>query len=96
MNLELISSEKIETNITINTRNRSEKMPVYIYGQFIEHLGRCIYGGIWAEMIEDRKFWYVPGTRESAWRIDGEGTPPFNGYQGSFYRCTDTCSGFGK
>ena len=27
-----------------------------IYGQFIEHLGRCIYGGIWAEMLEDRKF----------------------------------------
>jgi hypothetical protein len=26
----------------------------FIYGQFIEHLGRCIYGGIWAEMLEDR------------------------------------------
>ena len=46
-------------------------MPVYIYGQFIEHLGRCIYGGIWAEMLEDRKFWYAPGTRESAWKISG-------------------------
>jgi len=30
----------------------------YIYGMFIEHQGRCIYGGIWAEMIEDRKFFY--------------------------------------
>jgi alpha-N-arabinofuranosidase len=30
----------------------------FIFGQFIEHLGRCIYGGIWAEMIEDRKFYY--------------------------------------
>jgi alpha-N-arabinofuranosidase len=47
-------------------------MPVYIYGQFIEHLGRCIYGGIWAEMIEDRKFWYEPGTRESSWRVNGD------------------------
>jgi alpha-L-arabinofuranosidase len=27
-----------------------------IYGQFIEHLDRCIYGGIWAEMLRDRKF----------------------------------------
>jgi alpha-N-arabinofuranosidase len=35
----------------------------YIYGQFIEHLGRCIYGGIWAEMLEDRKF-YFPITPE--------------------------------
>jgi len=24
------------------------------HSQFIEHLGRCIYGGIWAEMLEDR------------------------------------------
>ncbi len=30
----------------------------YIYGQFIEHLGKCINGGIWAEMVEDRKFYY--------------------------------------
>jgi alpha-N-arabinofuranosidase len=35
----------------------------YLYGQFIEHLGRCIYGGIWAEMLEDRKF-YFPITAE--------------------------------
>jgi alpha-N-arabinofuranosidase len=30
----------------------------FLYGQFIEHLGRCIYGGIWAEMLEDRKFYF--------------------------------------
>jgi alpha-L-arabinofuranosidase len=28
----------------------------YVYGQFVEHLGRSIYGGLWAEMLEDRKF----------------------------------------
>ena len=37
----------------------------FIYGQFIEHLGRCIYGGIWAEMLEDRKF-YFPITADYA------------------------------
>lgn len=37
----------------------------FIYGQFIEHLGRCIYGGIWAEMLEDRKF-YFPITAKYA------------------------------
>jgi alpha-L-arabinofuranosidase len=72
MKMELLSTEKIVTNVSINTTKRSEPMSVYIYGQFIEHLGRCIYGGIWAEMVEDRKFWYVPGTRESAWKISGE------------------------
>jgi alpha-N-arabinofuranosidase len=38
----------------------------YVYGQFIEHLGRCIYGGIWAEMLKDRKFLLEPG---KVWEI---------------------------
>ena len=33
-------------------------MPVYIYGQFIEHIGGIINNGIWAEMLDDRKFYY--------------------------------------
>ena len=37
----------------------------FIYGQFVEHLGRCIYGGVWAEMLEDRKF-YFPITSDYA------------------------------
>jgi len=37
----------------------------FVYGQFIEHLGRCIYGGIWAQMLEDRKF-YFPITADYA------------------------------
>jgi alpha-L-arabinofuranosidase len=88
MSLDLISSEKITTNIGINVSEKSEPMPVYIYGQFIEHLGRCIYGGIWAEMVGDRKFWFVPGTRESVWKISGdksflsmETREPFTGSQ---------------
>lgn len=72
MKFEYVSSEKINTEVTVNTTVRYEQMPVYIYGQFIEHLGKCIYGGIWAEVLEDRKFWYVPGSRESAWRVSGD------------------------
>jgi len=71
VSLELISSEKIKTDVKIDVKETKEPMSQYIYGQFIEHLGRCIYGGIWAEMIEDRKFWYAPGERESPWRING-------------------------
>jgi alpha-L-arabinofuranosidase len=26
---------------------------------FIEHLGGCIYGCIWAELLEDRKFYFL-------------------------------------
>lgn len=47
-----------EANITIHAYKTGEPISKYIYGQFIEHLGKCIYGGIWAEMLEDRKFYY--------------------------------------
>ncbi len=60
------SSESKQENamkITIQARDTQEPISKYIYGQFIEHLGRCIYGGIWAEMLEDRKF-YFPITDE--------------------------------
>ena len=49
--------------VTIEADKTGEPICEYIYGQFIEHLGRCIYGGIWAEMLEDRKF-YFPITPE--------------------------------
>jgi alpha-N-arabinofuranosidase len=42
--------------VTLYGDRTGAPMSPFIYGQFIEHLGRCIYGGIWAEMLEDRKF----------------------------------------
>ena len=48
-----------QPSITIDAAKTGEPISKYIYGQFIEHLGRCIYGGIWAEMLEDRKFFYA-------------------------------------
>ena len=44
--------------ITIDAQKTKTPISKYVYGQFIEHLGRCIYGGMWAEMLEDRKFFY--------------------------------------
>jgi len=44
--------------VTIDTNQEGAEINPFIYGQFIEHLGRCIYGGIWAEMLEDRKFYF--------------------------------------
>lgn len=39
----------------------------YVYGQFIEHLGRGVYGGLWAEMLEDRKFFFIITDRYAPW-----------------------------
>ena len=55
--------ETIKPSITIDLAKTREPISPFIYGQFIEHLGRCIYGGIWAEMLEDRKF-YFPVTAD--------------------------------
>jgi alpha-N-arabinofuranosidase len=48
----LISSIKLtaqsnETQITLDASNLQYKIDKNIYGQFSEHLGNCIYGGIW-------------------------------------------------
>ena len=42
------------SRVAIDAGKTREPLSKYVYGQFIEHLGRCIYGGIWAEMLEDR------------------------------------------
>src|ERR1039458_6915067 len=30
----------------------------YLYGQFIEHIGGTMYGSLWADMLDDRKFYF--------------------------------------
>ncbi len=69
--------------VTVDASQTRAPISKYIYGQFIEHLGRCIYGGIWAEMLEDRKFFYPVTGEAPAWEMykpsnrsyDGEGHP---------------------
>ena len=58
--------------ITIDAAKTGQPISKYIYGQFIEHLGRCIYQGIWAEMLEDRKFFWPVGQGESPWKPVGD------------------------
>jgi alpha-L-arabinofuranosidase len=41
----------------------------YLYGQFIEHLGRCISDGLWAEMLQDRKFFFPLTDEYAPWGI---------------------------
>ncbi len=30
----------------------------YVFGMFIEHIGKTMYGPLWAEMLDDRKFYF--------------------------------------
>ena len=72
LRLELLSSRPLRPDVLVDARKILAPMSKYIYGQFIEHLGRCIYQGIWAEMLEDRKFFYAVGSKESPWKPLGE------------------------
>ena len=48
---------------TIDASKTGAPISKYIYGQFIEHIGGIINNGIWAEMLDDRKFYYPITTR---------------------------------
>ncbi len=72
VSLELLSrSPPLPLSIVVDAGKTGEPVSKYIYGQFIEHLGRCIYGGIWAEMLQDRKFFDPVGKGESPWKAIG-------------------------
>ncbi len=65
-------STTMEARASIDASRKFEPISPYIYGQFIEHLGRCIYGGIWAEMLEDRKFYFPVPAPGDIWRTTKE------------------------
>ena len=65
----------LEATLTLDPSQPGAAISPYLYGQFIEHLGRCIHDGVWAEKLRDRKFfqpldkspgrWSAPPTRSS-------------------------------
>lgn len=61
----------------LDVSKRGAPINPFIYGQFIEHMGRCIYGGIYAEMLEDRKFYFPITAEYSPYR--GIDNPDFPG-----------------
>jgi len=53
----IITLKNVETSsITIDVRDIIGRISPYIYGYFTENLANIIYGGIWAEMLRNRKF----------------------------------------
>jgi alpha-N-arabinofuranosidase len=58
------TSTPVQLNVTIDTSKTGEPITKYIYGQFIEHKGDLINKGLWAEMLDDRKFFYPVTSRD--------------------------------
>ncbi len=42
----------------IDARQTAAPVSPYLFGMFIEHIGRTMYGSLWAEMVDDRKFYF--------------------------------------
>ncbi len=46
----------MQANVRVQTDQVIGRVNPNLFGHFIEHLGRCIYGGLWSEMLCNRKF----------------------------------------
>ena len=64
------NAAEVKAKASVDPAQVGEPISPFIYGQFIEHLGRCIYGGIWSEMLQDRKFYDAPALEP--WELVGE------------------------
>ena len=51
-----VAPGKITANI--DTQQVAAPISKYLYGGFIEHGGMLMYRSLWAEMIDDRKFYF--------------------------------------
>src|SRR5512137_1057237 len=65
--LTLFAAASTEAVLSIDLAHPGPALSPYIYGQFIEHLGRCIHDGIWAEKLQDRKF--LQALDKSPWQV---------------------------
>jgi alpha-N-arabinofuranosidase len=82
----MLGSGRGESTIDIDTSRHGAPISKYLYGQFIEHLGKSIYGGLWAEMLEDRKFYFIVRDRYAPWGTASDpywGSGPYDYLQAS-------------
>jgi alpha-L-arabinofuranosidase len=52
------SAQDQSVTATIDTSKTRPPISKLIYGQFLEHIGGIVNNNIWAEMLDDRKFYY--------------------------------------
>ena len=70
--LEVVRSKEDAISVQLDLSKTGHPISPYVYGQLIEHVGKCVYGGMWAEMLEDRKFFFHITDEFSGWIPNGE------------------------
>ena len=54
----LCSAQTQPVHAAIDASKTGAPISKYIYGQFLEHIGGIVNNNIWAEMLDDRKFYF--------------------------------------
>ena len=52
-----------QREVTVDLQGQRHTMDRRIFGQFLEHFGRIIQGGLWAEILRNRKFYPIDPDR---------------------------------
>ena len=73
-----------QLKVTIDAQQTAPPVSKYLYGQFIEHIGTTMYSSVWAEMIDDRKF-YFPITAKKPEPPAPQGSGAFGGRLRKWY-----------
>jgi alpha-L-arabinofuranosidase len=50
--------------VTIDTQQTADPVSKYVFGSFIEHIGTLIYRSMWAELLDDRKFYFLISSKD--------------------------------
>ncbi|MGD1108146.1 MAG: hypothetical protein ABR865_13960 [Terracidiphilus sp.] len=60
---------------TIDATQTGVPVSTYEYGMFIEHIGNTMYSSLWAEMLDDRKFYFPITSNETEAPARPQGNP---------------------
>jgi alpha-L-arabinofuranosidase len=68
-------SQDSPVQASIDTRQTAPSVSPYEFGMFIEHIGNTMYSSLWAEMLDDRKFYFPINSQEPAAPTRTPGNP---------------------
>ena len=64
-----------QLKVTIDIQQTAPPVSKYLYGQFIEHIGSTMYSSLWAEMLDDRKFYFPIAAKKPETSARPQGGP---------------------
>jgi hypothetical protein len=69
----MIQADSRSISVTIDASQEGPPISRYVYGQFLDHIGDIVNDGLWAEMLDDRKFYHPITSAPPAQAASGPG-----------------------